>query len=148
MALRKAFSDALKFARGRKKLSQLDLAQAVDASYVSRLESGQSSATLDVCEQLATALGLNPVSLLALAYAADKDMTPQEVLSRVVSELDALDFLNARIASDDIQHPITAKGTETTRAVLDLKHQGFSQAETAKRLGISTSTVGRHWNRG
>ena len=35
----------------------------------------------------------------------------------------------------------------TTRDVLELKEQGCSQSETAKKLGIGIATVKRHWNR-
>lgn len=147
MPLRQAFANALKFARGRQGLSQLQISGSMDASYVSRLEAAQSAVTVEASDELAQGLNLHPLSLLSLVYAAEQNLTPAEVLQRVSDELSSLELLNACVAAEKIVHPRTAKGSETTRDVLTLKHQGLSQSEAARELGISTSTVGRHWNR-
>ncbi|WP_460044604.1 helix-turn-helix domain-containing protein [Pseudomonas sp. S2_H01] len=147
MPLRHAFAQALKFARQRLGLSQSDIAGAVDASYVSRLESGKSSVTVDANDRLARVLGLHPLSMLVLAYAAEEDSTPRKLLKRIEDDLDGRAFLDEVINADEILHPITAKGVQTTQAVQQLKSEGLSQAQVAKALGLSTSTIGRHWNR-
>jgi transcriptional regulator with XRE-family HTH domain len=147
MPLRQAFAHALRFARGRLGLSQLDIAKGIDASYVSRLESGKSSVTVDASERLAHVLGLHPATLLALTYAASENTTPRQLLRQIEDDLLSHGFIDEKIAPSEILHPVTAKGAQTTRAVLEMKRQGHSQAEVARVLGISTSTVGRHWNR-
>lgn len=147
MPLRQAFAHALRFARGRLGLSQLDIAKTVDASYVSRLESGKSSVTVEASERLAQVLGLHPATLIALTYAARENLTPRQLLRRIEDDLQTHGFIDDEIAPSAIPHPITAKGEQTTRAVLEMKGQGHSQAEVARALGLSTSTVGRHWNR-
>lgn len=149
MSLRQAFADALKFARGLRGLSQSQISGALDASYVSRLEAAQSSVTIEANDELAQGLNLEPLSLLSLAYAAEQNMTPGQMLQRVSNELNGLGLLNARVIGDpeQVNHAFTAKGLETTRAVQELKKEGHNQAEVARRLGLSTSTVGRHWNR-
>jgi len=38
------------------------------------------------------------------------------------------------------------KATDTLKAVQTYKREGLSQSKTAERLGISLSTVKRHWN--
>ena len=117
------------------------------ASYVSRLEAAQCSVTIEASDELAKGLKLHPLSLMALVYAAEQNSTPAEMLLRVKNELGSLQILETHVTSDEIAHPLTAKGSETTRDVLELKRQGLNQREVARKLGISTSTVGRHWYR-
>lgn len=147
MTLRQAFAVALKFVRGRQGLSQQKISGSMTASYVSRLEAAQCSVTVEASDELAKGLKLHPLSLLSLVYAAEQNVTPAEALLRVRNELRSLGILDAHVTTEEIAHPLTAKGNETTREVLELKHQGLNQREVARKLGISTSTVGRHWNR-
>jgi len=149
MSLRQAFASALKFARGLRGLSQSQISGALDASYVSRLEAAQSSVTVEANDELAQGLSLEPLSLLSLAYAAEQNLTPREVLHRVSDELKLLALLDAKIDTDpeQVNHAFTVKGAQTTAAVQELRREGHNQAEVARRLGLSTSTVGRHWNR-
>jgi transcriptional regulator with XRE-family HTH domain len=67
MKLRQTFAENLARTRREKGLSQeqLGLEAGVDRSYVSLLERGQSSASLDKIEKLARALGVDPVALFA-----------------------------------------------------------------------------------
>lgn len=149
MPLRQAYANALRFVRKRKGLNQLDLGLSVDASHVSRLEASQSSVTLETSEALADAMQIHPLTLLALSYAAKQSLPPQDVLRLVNDDLQRLDFLDADVTAEGAKsaHPLTAKGMETTQAVQELKAAGMKQAEVARELQLSTSTVGRHWNR-
>lgn len=149
MQLRKAYADLLRLVRSKNGLKQLDLASKLDASYISRLESAQSSVTLEASESIAEMLQLEPISLLALAYAIKLGVTPRELLKQANDELDRLSYLDSYLAEELSEpiHPQIAKGVETTQAVQALRARGASQAEAARQLGISTSTVGRHWNR-
>ncbi|SDG13002.1 Helix-turn-helix [Pseudomonas seleniipraecipitans] len=135
--------------RAHKGVTQRKLAVELDQSQVSRLERAQSAATLESIELLAQAMEIQPLTLLTLVYAIRAGSTPHEALRLASEELDQHDFLDAKVSSlvPAPVHPLTARGHETTRAVLKLKGQGLSQAEVARRLNISTSTVGRHWNR-
>ena len=67
MKLRQTFAENLARTRREKGLSQeeLGLEAGVDRSYVSLLERGKFSASLDKIELLAKALGVEPVALLA-----------------------------------------------------------------------------------
>ena len=40
------------------------------------------------------------------------------------------------------------EATDTTQKVQELRSEGLSQSKVAKRLGVSVSTVKRHWNKG
>ncbi|UFH49590.1 helix-turn-helix domain-containing protein [Pseudomonas sp. KNUC1026] len=149
MLLRQALAEALLLLRTRKGVTQRMLAVELDASQVSRLERAQSAATLESIDLLAQALEIQPLTLLTLAYAIKAGSTPHDALKLVSEELGLQDFLDIQVSTlvPDFVHPLTARGIETTHAVLELKGQGLSQAQVARSLGISTSTVGRHWNR-
>ncbi|MCF2159044.1 recombinase family protein [Escherichia coli] len=40
------------------------------------------------------------------------------------------------------------EATDTTQKVQEMRSEGLSQSKVAKRLGVSVSTVKRHWNKG
>lgn len=149
MLLRQALADALLLLRSRKGVTQRMLALQLDASQISRLERAQSAATLESVELLADALGIQPLTLITLVYSIKAGSTPQDALRLASEELGQHDYLDNLVSTlvPDPVHPLTARGIETTHAVLELKGQGLSQAQVARSLGISTSTVGRHWNR-
>lgn len=149
MLLRQALAEALLLLRSRKGATQRMLAVELDASQISRLERAQSAATLESIDLLAQALEIQSLTLLTLVYAIKAGLPPREALRLAGEELGQHDFLDAQVSTlvPAPVHPLTARGFETTRAILKLKGEGLSQAEVARTLGISTSTVGRHWNR-
>ncbi|MEK0364407.1 helix-turn-helix domain-containing protein [Pseudomonas sp. CBC3] len=149
MLLRQALADALLLLRARKGVTQRKLAAELDPSQISRLERAQNAATLESIDLLAQAMEIQPLTLLSLVYAIKAGSTPHDALKLVIEELAQHEYLDARVSSlvPAPVHPLRARGHETTRAVLKLKSQGLSQAEAARTLGISTSTVGRHWYR-
>jgi hypothetical protein len=49
-----------------------------------------TSPTIDKLEQLASVLGVHPLSLLAMAYVADHDGDRQELCAQVVADLQAM----------------------------------------------------------
>lgn len=150
MLLRQAFAQALRLFRSRKGISQLGLAAELDASYISRLESAENSATLEVSESLAQSMQIQPLSLLVIAYAIRHNTTPSKVLEQVSDELGHYAFLNENVAADipaAIPHPTTTRAVKTNKAVQLLKNRGFSRAQIAQELGVSLTTVNRYWNK-
>lgn len=149
MQLRRAYANTLRFLRERKGLNQLELAGAVDASYISRLEHGESAVTIETNESLAEALEITPLAVLALVHGAKRGVSAREMLKQASEELQRLELMDSLIPTDQDgpMHPQVAKGMETTKAVQALKANGLSQAEIARELNLSTSTVGRHWHR-
>jgi transcriptional regulator with XRE-family HTH domain len=143
MSLRTAFAAALHLLRTRRESSQQDLAVAVDPSYISRLESGARSVTLDVSQDIAKALGVDPLTLLTLAYAAERGQTPQQVLDHLAKDLESTGFLGSEIPAlpSKKPHPIVAASLELREQIKELVDQGYSQAEVARRLGVSRQTV-------
>ena len=143
MSLRTAYAAALQLLRTRGEISQRELADAVDPSYVSRLEAGTRSVTLDVSHGLAKALGVDPLTLLALAYAAERGQTPRQVVDQLVRDLESTGLLGSEIPPlpSKRTHPVVAASLELRAQIRELIDQGFSQAEVARRLGVSRQTV-------
>lgn len=87
MELREALGEAIREFRKAKGLSQEDFSEVSSRTYLSILERGLKSPTLDKIEELASVLGVHPLSLLTLAYVKkDKGMTLDKVLGVVRSE--------------------------------------------------------------
>ena len=149
MSLRIAYAAALRFLRKRSEVSQQQLAPAANPSYVSRLESGTRSVTLDVSQELAKALNVDPLTLLVLAYAAERNQTPQEVMEHLLGDLSAKGLLVTKIPSELVKdpHPEVVAGLELNARIKVLMDQGLSQAEVARRLGIARQTVSNHLKR-
>ena len=74
MNLKTLLGKNVKYYRFRKKLTQEQLAEILDASsnYVGRLERGQHSPSLDKIEIIATALDIEPYELFIRRHDTDK----------------------------------------------------------------------------
>lgn len=146
MSLRNAYASALRFLRMHRESSQQALGRAADRSYISRLESGERSVTLDVSHSLAEALKVDPLTLLVLAYAAERGQTPQQVLDHLKGDLGANGLLASEIPSQPVQtsHPVAAAAEVLRGRIMELIDQGLSQAEVARRLGVTRQTVSNH----
>lgn len=146
MSLRLAYGSALKFLRARQDSSQEDLGHAIDRSYISRLERGERSVTLDVSHSLAEALEVDPLTLLVLAYAAERGQTPQQVVDHLLGDLTSTGLMESTIPSlpAEAPHPVTVAAEELRVRIRDLMAEGLSQAEVARRLGVARQTVSNH----
>jgi len=146
MSIRTAFASALQFLRVHRKLSQKDIAIQTDQSYISRLEAGENSVSLEISQELAEALRLDPMSLLTIVYAVERGLSPREILSRIHDDLESSNLLDARIPSSPAKkiHPVVAEAAELKRKIIELIDEGCSQAEVARRLEVSRSTVTKH----
>lgn len=84
--LKRALGAALKSYRLKRNISQENMGPS--QPYISNLEGGRWSASLDKIEQMATVLGVHPVSVILAGYlATEEDANPEEVLARIRSEL-------------------------------------------------------------
>lgn len=75
MDIRHSFGQALKRARRSKGLIQEDFSVVSSTNFISLLENGKTSPTLQKLEAISATLGTHPLALLALAYALDTDST-------------------------------------------------------------------------
>lgn len=90
MDVRKRFGLGLQQARKRLGLTQEDFSTVSSRTYLSSLERGLKSPTIDKLEQLASVMGVHPLSLLAMAYIANHDGDRQELCAQVLADLQAM----------------------------------------------------------
>lgn len=151
MSLRYSFAASLQLLRTRKGLFQEDIANvggSVSQPYVSKLELGKSVVSLDTSYQLAVALKVEPITLLALTVASHDQKTAREMLLAALAELDALELADASLPTEPAE--LARHGTDGARkkweTVQELKAQGLTQSETRKLLSLPESTVRRLWH--
>lgn len=87
MHIRERFGLGLQYARKHLGLTQEDFSEVSSRTYLSSLERGLKSPTIDKLEQLASVLGVHPLSLLAMAYLADDENDRQALVDQVLADL-------------------------------------------------------------
>jgi len=88
MELNQAFGLALKELRNSKELTQEDFSEVSSRTYLSTLERGLKSPTLEKLDQLASVLGVHPVTLIVKCYLNQNPQLPMtELWNQVRSEL-------------------------------------------------------------
>lgn len=149
MSLRKAYAAALqqlRFSLGR---FQREAVGKIDRSHVSRLETGRHSATVTSTADIAEALGVQPMTFLALVFAAQESCSARQVLLKALAELDELELADELMPAEpeQIPPPVVHETQKRWEAVQAQKNAGATQREAAAALGISTSAVGRLWHK-
>ena len=87
MDLRRAFANSLKVARNARGLSQEDFSIASSRTYLSSLERGLKSPTLDKINSLAERMEIHPLTLLTLAYLCQQNESdPTKRLEHITAE--------------------------------------------------------------
>jgi transcriptional regulator with XRE-family HTH domain len=87
MSLKFAIAAVLKAMRKARGLSQKDLAQVSSRTYVSKLERGQSSHTLEMMSTLSAPLGLSPLALVAVTIAAETGQSTRSLIEQTEQEM-------------------------------------------------------------
>lgn len=148
MSLRKSYAAVVQLLRTQKGLSQGDLSGSVTQSHVSALELGRSSATVDMSLQIAAALKVEPITLLALAVASLEKRTVREALLASLAEAEALGIADTPLPSEPqaLATPSVVEARKKWLAVQELKERGLSQSQAAKELGLPESTLRRLWH--
>ncbi|NIF28877.1 helix-turn-helix domain-containing protein [Pantoea sp. Tr-811] len=155
MSLKLALAAVLRALRAAKGLKQEELADAVSADYLSTLEKGAATPTLDKLHALSRALGVSPTALLALTQSMEANEPPSAILERAhqeileLQQLGLADLLQQQVVAGElIKRPPGKRFDEAKlKNVLTCKAEGLTQTQTAKRLGLSTSTVHDLWRR-
>lgn len=153
--LKQALAAVVRALRGNRGFTQEALANAASRTYLSKIENGQSSPTLDKFIELAQALDLSPLAFLTLIISTRDNVPQSALLAKATEELEALQKqvsaadIAAHLEGFDVVKRPAARPSDLVklRKVLDCKEAGLSQAETARQLGISRSTIGFLWNR-
>jgi transcriptional regulator with XRE-family HTH domain len=90
MDSKKGFGIALRKIRKAKNLTQEDFEETSSRTYLSTLERGIKSPTLEKVEAISTTLGVHPITLLISTYMEIDNQEPEEMLKQVLNEIRAL----------------------------------------------------------
>lgn len=91
MNIKVAFGLALKKARKYRNLTQEDFGIVSSRTYVSTVERGLKSITLEKLDEIATVVNLHPLSLVTLAYLqTNNQVTLEDLINQITSELNAI----------------------------------------------------------
>ena len=90
MELKERFGKGLLLARNSRNLTQEDFALISSRTYLSRLERGLQSPTMEKIEQLAKLLEVHPITLFALGYAPNGQNGIDALCNQVRDELSDL----------------------------------------------------------
>jgi transcriptional regulator with XRE-family HTH domain len=88
MSLRMGLARALASARKHKGISQEGFSNISSRTYVSTLERGLKSPTVDKLDALCQILDIHPVSLLFAAYVLAGSIRPEELQQTIAEEAD------------------------------------------------------------
>jgi transcriptional regulator with XRE-family HTH domain len=91
MGLLERFGTGLQRARKSRGLTQEDFSVVSSRTYLSSLERGIKSPTISKLEELASVIGVHPLSLLALAYLPDTPEQRRELCSAITAEILSFD---------------------------------------------------------
>lgn len=91
MELLKRFGIGLQKARKSRKLTQEDFSVVSSRTYLSSLERGIKAPTITKIEEIASVIGVHPLSLVAYAYAPPSTAERREFWTRIIAELDSFD---------------------------------------------------------
>ncbi|MPN04401.1 hypothetical protein SDC9_151639 [bioreactor metagenome] len=90
MAAKYTLSEALKTIRKARGLSQEDFSDVSSRTYMSTLERGLKSPTLNKLAELCDVMEVHPLTLLTLAYAGKHPKRADQLLAQVRQELEAV----------------------------------------------------------
>lgn len=91
MGLLERFGAGLQKARKSRRLTQEDFSVVSSRTYLSSLERGLKSPTIVKLEELASVIGVHPLSLLTLAYLPATYEERRELCDRITAEILSFD---------------------------------------------------------
>ncbi len=91
MELQQAFGQALRRQRKATGLSQEGFTTVSSRTYLSQLERGLKNPTLDKIDELATTMGIHPLTLLVECFALKDETDTKKIFDRVTQELAGLE---------------------------------------------------------
>lgn len=128
MSLKNAFASVLKAIRAGKGLTQRNLAEVSSRTYVSKLERGQSSPTLEMITALSGPLSVNPLTLVAITLCAESGQSLNALLRRTQEEL-------AELAQNGILKKLTiSSGDELLVTLPSTKPSSNRSAKNAQQV--------------
>lgn len=143
----------LRALRAHKGLTQESIPEGSNRQYLSQLEHGKSSPTLDKLQDLSEAYGASPLLLVGAATLIQEGITVDAIVERFAEQMRELDATGtlaaARAELDDGGLRSRPAGRVIDRdlkaSIQECKAQGLSQAQTSQNLGVNKMTVSRYW---
>lgn len=90
--MRVAFAKALKNSRKSRGLTQEDFSDVSSRTYLSMLERGKKSPTLDKIQAIAQTIGIHSLSLMTLTYMySEKEKDLDKLLLRIKDEVESME---------------------------------------------------------
>jgi len=104
-------------------------------------------------DELATALDMDPVALLAIAVLLRNKDSPSATLDRAKEQVDSFfaagaeELLREHFSDNELikRPPGKPQNSKSLEAVRELRAAGCSQSQVVEKLGLSRSTVHRYW---
>lgn len=147
------FAAILRALRSHRGLTQESVPEGSNRQYLSQLEHGKSSPTLDKLQDLSEAFGLSALALVGAATAIKEAATVDELIEKFAAQmrlLDAdgiLDAARAEVDGEELLSRPAGRVIDRTlkTSIQGCKAQGLTQAQTSQRLGVNKMTVSRYW---
>lgn len=92
MGLHQSFAQTLKLIRKSKQLTQEDFSVVSSRTYLSTLERGLKSPTLDKVQELTDVLGIHPLTLLTMTYMQLEDTKLPTIIEKIRTEIGAINL--------------------------------------------------------
>lgn len=154
--LKNELAATLRAIREQRALSYTELNDATFRTTLSLIERAKTGISLSKLADLALALDFDLTALVALCVALERGEPVHDALSAASRELKkftddgGLELINANMDGTKlVQRPAGKPAKKKNmQAVLELKSQGKTQAETVRLLGLSQSSVQRYWHLG
>ena len=90
MTLKSSFATVLRAIRSKRNITQRQFADTTSRTYLSKLEGGRSSITLDKLDQLSERLRLSPLTLLALTLSEESGKPAISLVETLKAEIELL----------------------------------------------------------
>ncbi|TCD19606.1 helix-turn-helix domain-containing protein [Pseudomonas sp. IC_126] len=131
-------------------LRREDCSRALSREYLASVERGHQSISIVKLASLCECLGVTP-SLVLLTVEArlaalrlEEYQATQEIL---LKEYVRVGRLRSEAGTRANQGVRGRRAEQNRRAIQSLQSEGLTKAEIARRLGLGTTTVDRHWRK-
>ncbi|GGJ47609.1 helix-turn-helix domain-containing protein [Pseudomonas avellanae] len=154
MPLKTEIAATLRAIRQQRGLSYDNLGDAAFRTTLSLLERGKSGVSIGKLTELAQALDFDSVALLTLCVALQRGENFEDTLASAQIELQrfalagGIELLHKQMVGKKLakRAPGQPLRVQNLQAVQALKALGKTQAEAARELNLSHSTVQRYWH--
>ncbi|WP_016972295.1 helix-turn-helix domain-containing protein [Pseudomonas tolaasii] len=128
MSLKTGFATVLKAMRVSRGLTQKHMADTTSRTYMSKLEQGRSSPTIDKLTAISGALGLSPLTLFTLTLSVESGQTVKTLLQHLEADIADLEAIGA-LKSLGLSSVSDIRPTRAILSRLERASAPYSQAE-------------------